>query len=517
MYIGKSIANFSAMARAYSLYPDKVPFLMTSSSSKEDMKYLWHYSFGRKFERGIKRWMPGALFNFSSWILSVEILRFNHVARSDLTRNASTLDDENKNEDGSRAYDQSVYEYLKRNKFSLEFQERYFLPLVCILYTITDRDDVFDLPVIHVLQRLWTLDLLRLPSSWGNWNVSRISGPNLPVDSIDVPFHSNCRVNSIKQDAKTGLFALHYECDEEKFSRDQGAEPRYEWDHIVLAVPGDVARDIMKDISSKEEDLILSHFTSDLVVAVLEKHPAQPAGSDGPSAATFNYATSPDLLDPSVMISYGYRQHRCKSNMTLHPFPSSENAPIVASVTLNLKSPPYDLSRIQTLWEYQQPRLTRQTLLAQKQLKKIQNTRGISYAGAWTETGNIGWHEDAARSGFRVAEDHLGARSWKKGVDFEAIRRKEEAIASQCVLPKEKGQDVLIKLGLALLLAGLQVLDFGLVAMAVLCGVWEGQGRMVGGERFAMYMEEWDDRAGRLKMRLSGKRSSHPSLSRKLN
>jgi hypothetical protein len=39
-------------------------------------------------------------------------------------------------------------------------------------------------------------------------------------------------------------------------------------------------------------------------------------------------------------------------------------------------------------------------------LPQIQNTRGISYCGAWTK---YGFHEDGFSSGLKVAQEHLGA------------------------------------------------------------------------------------------------------------
>lgn len=44
---------------------------------------------------------------------------------------------------------------------------------------------------------------------------------------------------------------------------------------------------------------------------------------------------------------------------------------------------------------------------AQRLLPNIQNKRGISFAGAWT---NFGFHEDGFSSGVRVAMQHLGAK-----------------------------------------------------------------------------------------------------------
>lgn len=74
-------------------------------------------------------------------------------------------------------------------------------------------------------------------------------------------------------------------------------------------------------------------------------------------------------------------------------------------VTLNPITQP-DPKTVQGRWSYQHPLYTTSAIRAQKQLPRIQNTRGISYAGAWTK---YGFHEDGFSSGLATAVDHLGA------------------------------------------------------------------------------------------------------------
>lgn len=49
-----------------------------------------------------------------------------------------------------------------------------------------------------------------------------------------------------------------------------------------------------------------------------------------------------------------------------------------------------------------------QAIHAQREMHRIQNTRGISYAGAWM---NYGFHEDGFTSGLRAALHLPGAWS----------------------------------------------------------------------------------------------------------
>ena len=74
-------------------------------------------------------------------------------------------------------------------------------------------------------------------------------------------------------------------------------------------------------------------------------------------------------------------------------------------VTLNPLHQP-DPALTQGRFLYSHPLYTPKAVQAQKQLRRIQNKRGISYAGAWT---NYGFHEDGFSSGLQAAND-LGAK-----------------------------------------------------------------------------------------------------------
>lgn len=73
-------------------------------------------------------------------------------------------------------------------------------------------------------------------------------------------------------------------------------------------------------------------------------------------------------------------------------------------VTLNPLHPP---KAAQGSWTYHHPLYNAAAIRSQKLLPRIQNTRGISYAGAWTK---YGFHEDGFSSGLKVAAEHLGAK-----------------------------------------------------------------------------------------------------------
>lgn len=111
--------------------------------------------------------------------------------------------------------------------------------------------------------------------------------------------------------------------------------------------------------------------------------------------SSWNYiTTSPSLSTvPSVCLTYWM-------NLLQH-IPSLYG---MVLVTLNPLHPP---KYAQGSWTYHHPLYNATAIRSQKLLPRIQNTRGISYAGAWTK---YGFHEDGFSSGLKVAVEHLGAK-----------------------------------------------------------------------------------------------------------
>jgi len=113
--------------------------------------------------------------------------------------------------------------------------------------------------------------------------------------------------------------------------------------------------------------------------------------------SSWNYiTTSPSpTTAPSVCLTYwmNFLQH------------ISEDLYGQILVTLNPLHPPAE-DLTQGSWTYHHPLYNSEAIRSQKLLPRIQNTKGISYAGAWTK---YGFHEDGFSSGLKVAVEHLGA------------------------------------------------------------------------------------------------------------
>lgn len=121
---------------------------------------------------------------------------------------------------------------------------------------------------------------------------------------------------------------------------------------------------------------------------------------------------------------------------TTTPSPSHTPAPVTLTYNMNILqhiparsssdvlvtlNPPSTPKSTQGIYHYAHPLYTRRAVGAQKQLPRIQNTRGISYAGAWTR---YGFHEDGFTSGVSVAVEHLGGEVPWDIVDSRYVRGK---------------------------------------------------------------------------------------------
>lgn len=196
----------------------------------------------------------------------------------------------------------------------------------------------------------------------------------------------NSAVERLENDS-TGKVALHLE---------DGRTDTF--DHVILATHGDQALSIIGDTATEEEKAVLSCFKTSQNEVVLHsdlKHMPQRRRA----WSSWNYMTLSKQSDGYTdMVSLTYDMN------TLQHIPVDTHGHVL--VTLNPLQPP-DPALTQARFRYAHPLYTAQAVKAQKKLPSIQNKRGVSYVGAWT---NYGFHEDGFSSGLQAARDHLGAK-----------------------------------------------------------------------------------------------------------
>lgn len=173
-----------------------------------------------------------------------------------------------------------------------------------------------------------------------------------------------------------------------------------DFDHVILATHGDQAYEIVKEEATAQEKAILSNFKTSQNVAVLHSDLAHMPDSRK-AWTSWNYLTlsSPWSGKNNIdQVSLTYNMN------ILQDIPTQPFGDVL--VTLNPLFEP-DPKTVQGRYQYAHPLYNADSVRAQSLLPKIQNTRGISYCGAWTK---YGFHEDGFSSGLHVAKEHLGAR-----------------------------------------------------------------------------------------------------------
>lgn len=170
------------------------------------------------------------------------------------------------------------------------------------------------------------------------------------------------------------------------------------YDHVIIATHGDQAYEMILPEADVEETEIMSGFQTSKNTAILHSDLSLMPRSRA-AWSSWNYITKSSETSSNVdQVCLTYNM-----NILQH---LDTNTFGDVLVTLNPLHMP-DESQIQGKYTYSHPLYNAQSIRSQSLLPRIQNTRGISYCGAWTK---YGFHEDGFSSGLKVAMDHLGAK-----------------------------------------------------------------------------------------------------------
>lgn len=190
------------------------------------------------------------------------------------------------------------------------------------------------------------------------------------------------------------------------------------YDHVILATHGDQALRIIETSATREEKDILSAFqTSENSVVLHSDLTHMPANPKAWSSWNYLTLSSPSTGKQNIdQVSLTYNMN------ILQHIPRETFGDVL--VTMNpLHQPNPDT--IQGTFTYRHPLYTPAAVRAQKLLPRIQNKRGISYAGAWTK---YGFHEDGFSSGLHIAQDHLYAKLPFQFVDSTYSRGRKPSL-----------------------------------------------------------------------------------------
>ncbi|XWW97763.1 hypothetical protein V2A60_005750 [Cordyceps javanica] len=348
------------------------------------------------------------IFSPRMWRMIFDILRFNQFALDLLIDDEDDDDDVYNHRDASSSSSSSrdrrrtstrrvdrnetIGAYLTREGYSDAFRDDYLLPMAAAVWSTGPDKCGLDFPAIALVRFMWNHHLLSTVSARPQWLTVK-EGAQAYINAVMRGFppnhlHLNTAVRRVANSAD-GRVLLSFE---------DGRTDVF--DHVVLATHGDEALALLGPEATAQERAVLSCFQTSQNEAVL--HSDTNFMPRSPRAwAAWNYLTlsSPSTGKANIdKVSLTYNMN------ILQHIPRDPFGDVL--VTLNPPQRPRQAT-VQGRFFYSHPLYTPAAFRAQRELPRIQNTRGISYAGAWT---NYGFHEDGFSSGLAAAQNHLGAK-----------------------------------------------------------------------------------------------------------
>ncbi|MCJ1476494.1 hypothetical protein MMC13_005160 [Lambiella insularis] len=361
-------------------------------------------TFGVSRDQGLFEWSGTSLSSIfaqrsnmlkaRTWTMLFDIIRFNQFAL-DMLSEAEESEEDSSGANRTKAsfhkprHQESIGSYLDREEYSEAFRDDYLIPMTAAVWSTSPDKCSLDFPAVTLIRFMWNHHLLNTISTRAPWMT--IPGCSQQyIDAVMAQFplerlHLGIAIKSLDITEHGHIRLL----------RSDGHMDTY--DHVILATHGDQAMEIVKDIATSEETAIMSAFKSSTNSAVLHSDlslmPKRPIAWSSWNYMTESSSTGKSIS--SVCLTY------CMNILQHIPTETFGNV----LVTLNPIHPPKP-ELVQGSWTYEHPLYNAAAIRAQSLLPRIQNTRGISYAGAWTK---YGFHEDGLSSGLKVAMEHLGA------------------------------------------------------------------------------------------------------------
>ncbi|KAL0941215.1 amine oxidase [Colletotrichum truncatum] len=350
------------------------------------------------------------IFSPRMWRMVFDIIRFNQFALDLLM-----ADDENDaaamNGDSVGAKrEETIGDYLEREGYSDAFRDDYLIPMTAAVWSTSPDKCTLDFPAVTLVRFMWNHHLLSTVTARPQWLTLKKCAKSY-VDAVMSGFPSNhlflnTQVTSVTSE-EDGRVRVHTA---------SGKSDVY--DHVVLATHGDQALQIIEASATPEEREILSAFkTSENSVVLHSDLSLMPASRKAWSSWNYLTLSSPSTGKQNIdQVSLTYNMN------ILQHIPRETFGDVL--VTMNpLHEPNPDT--VQAAFTYRHPLYTPEAVRAQKLLPRIQNKRGISYAGAWTK---YGFHEDGFSSGLHAAQDHLYAKLPFQWVDSTYSRGRKPSL-----------------------------------------------------------------------------------------
>lgn len=288
-----------------------------------------------------------------------EILRFNKESREDLAS-------------GSISDDETLGEYLNRNRYSRYFRNHYIVPMGAAIWSAPEIV-LEQFPIRFFLQFFNNHGMLSVDHR-PTWRV--ISGGSATyvtamMDRLGENTHLNSPVSAVTRDADGVTVEV------------QGKQQRF--DQVVFACHSDQALGMIKDQTDTEKDILgaIPFQNNDVVLHT----DSTVLPSNKRAWAAWNYFIPSHSTEP-VSVTY---------NMNI--LQNFHTAPETFCVTLN-RAHHIDPARIIKRFEYAHPVFSMEGVAAQGRYDEIGGQNRSHFCGAYWFNG---FHEDGVCSALRVA------------------------------------------------------------------------------------------------------------------
>ena len=295
----------------------------------------------------------------------------------------------------------SLGEWLDARGFGTWFRDRFLLPMGGAIWS-TPTERMLEFPAANFISFFANHDLFTGLAAAMQWRTVDGGSQEYVRRITDILSNrAHCGVGVASSRRIGGKVELSFE---------DGSTGLF--DQVVFACHGPQTYAITADLDSEERSL-LSAFRTTSNRAVLHRDPAlMPKRRKVWSSWSMMFEGEADSRGRPVSLSYWMNR--------LQSLPTKDDV----FVTLNAHQEPDPALKIAE-YDYAHPCYDEAAFAAQARMDDIQGRGGYWYAGAW-----LGWgfHEDAAKTGLRVAEALDARPDWARDLG-PALRREYELAA----------------------------------------------------------------------------------------
>jgi uncharacterized protein len=322
------------------------------------------------------------------WRMLKDMLRFNKICTALALQNQE------------EALQQPIADFLAQHRFSAEFRDWYFLPMIgCIWSCPTDQ--MLRFPIATMIRFCHNHGLMQI-SQRPRW-FTVTGGAKHYVEKMlkSIPdARLNTPVRAVRRDGRRTARSLFGDPVGAWVSTDHGTE---HFDEVVFACHSDQALALLTDASDAERAVLgaIRYHPNRAVLhtdtAVLPKRKL--------AWAAWNYERASHSPREQASVCLHYLLNR------LQPLPF--DVPVIVSLN-PLNEPRADT--VQGEYRYAHPVFDMSAIAAQKRVPELQGVNHTWFCGAWTR---YGFHEDGLMSGLAVVKGLK--RQWERAALLEPV------------------------------------------------------------------------------------------------